>query len=428
MHTRVLVIGANGFIGSAIVASLQRAGFRTRCIVRRPGPFSRRFPDAETQALDLTTAAAQDTACWVRLLEGIDAVVNVAGVLQPDRTSAAWAVHHTAPAALFSACERSGVRRVIHVSATGIMETETAYARSKRAGEESLMAKDLDWTVLRPVIVVGDGSYGGSSLLRALAVFPWVTPVLGDGNTPIDVIHKDDLAAGIVELLCADTGLRAVLEPAGADRMTLLEVVAAYRRWFGLPQRPVLRIPNWLARVMARVGDVTRMHPVTSTALNQFRARLTGNVAAFEEVTGTKPSGLADILAARPCESQDLWHARLFLLRPLIRLSLALLWMGSGLAGLLGHSALYESVAALHDWGAALTGIAGTIDLAVALALLLGWRLRLMAWVQVALVLGYTVGLGMLVPALWADPFGSLLKNIPILVLLLVHRVVEEER
>ena len=428
---RVLVIGANGFIGSAVVVALQQAGIEIRCIVRNAATFVRRFPGTDTKELDLTTSAAKNIACWARLLEGIDAVVNIAGVLQPEKRTEAWDVHHHAPDALFSACEKKGVRRVIHISAIGIMESETTYARTKRAGEESLKARDLDWTVLRPVVVVGDGSYGGSSLLRALAVCPFMTPVIGDGDTPIGIIHKDDLAAGIVELLRTGSGHGEILEPSSADQLTLLEVVAAYRSWFALPPRPVLRIPNWLATLMGHLGDVTRMHPITSTAVEQFRARLTGNASEFENVTGITPSNLTDILAVRPFESQDLWHARLFLLRPLIRMGLALLWMVSGLVGLFGFSAPYQSIVEQvlpHGWSGTGVVIASLIDLAVALALLLGWRLKLIAWVQVGLILGYTVVLGILAPGMWADPFGSLLKNIPILILLLVHRTVEEER
>ena len=387
---------------------------------------------ADARALDLTSPDAKSADRWAVLLEGIDAVVNVAGVLQPRRAAEAWAVHREAPDALFSACESKRVRRVVHVSAVGIQETETVYARSKRAGEASLMARDLDWTVLRPAVVVGEGSYGGSSLLRALAVMPFVTPVIGDGNTPMDVIHKDDLAAGIASLLRNGAGIRAVLEPAGSGRLSLAEVVAAYRSWFGLRPRPTLGVPDWLATVLARLGDATRMHPMTSTALAQFRARLTGDAAAFSEATGVEPIGLEAALSARPCESQDLWHARLYLLRPVIRFGLAFLWLVSGLVGMFSDPALYAPLLGplADDPGGAMAiaVLAATIDLAIALALVLGWRPKFMAWVQFAAISGYTLGLGILAPAMWADLLGGLLKNIPILILVLVHRVLEEER
>ena len=427
---RVLVVGASGFIGSAVVAALQRAGLATRCVVRDAERFRRRFPHTEARVLDLTSRAARSTDAWTDLVAGMDAVVNVAGVLQPSDETEAWAIHRDAPGALYRTCQLAGVRRIVHVSAIGVAETDTAYARSKRAAEESLMSGALDWTVLRPAVVVGEGSYGGTSLLRAIAVFPLVTPVIGDGSTPMDTIHKDDLAAGIVRLLRTGAGVRTILEPAGADRMTFAQTVAAYRSWFGLRPQPTVGVPFRLAAILARIGDVARMHPVTSTALAQFRARLTGDAPAFQEATGVRPRGLTEVLSSRPCESQDLWHARLFLLRPLVRFSLAILWAVSGMVGLLAESVQYESVleplASVHAETAAV--VASLADLAIALALVIGWRLRFMAWIQIVMILGYTVGLSILIPAIWGDLFGGLLKNIPILILVLVHRVLEEER
>ena len=141
------------------------------------------------------------------------------------------------------------------------------------------------------------------------------------------------------------------------------------------------------------------------------------------------PRTLTAVLSGRPSGSQDLWHARLFLLRPLVRMALALLWVVSGLVGLFSNPAAYESVAAALGDAATPVAIAfSLVDLAIAAALVRGWRLKLVADVQMALVLAYTLGLGLLAPALWSDPFGGLLKNVPILVLILVHRVLEEER
>ena len=70
----------------------------------------------------------------------------------------------------------------------------------------------------------------------------------------------------------------------------------------------------------------------------------------------------------------------------------------------------------------------GALDLALALALLRNWRPRPVALVQIALVLAYTAGLTLLAPALWLDPYGGLLKNLPILALLLTHLALVEER
>ena len=141
-----------------------------------------------------------------------------------------------------------------------------------------------------------------------MAVMPFFTPVIGDGRTPVDTIHVEDLAAGIVRLLQSGSGSRAVLLPAGPDRLTLEELLSAYRAWFGLRPRPLLRVPVPAIALVARTEDAMRLHPVNSTALAQFRTRLTGDAQAFTEITGIRPRGLRDMLAASPADTRDLWQ------------------------------------------------------------------------------------------------------------------------
>lgn len=429
---RVLVLGASGFIGSAVVAALLQAGFAVRAVVRRPGKFKNRFPSAETLSVDLCNDATGIPGYWNTALDGVEAVVNVAGVLQPRRDTDAFAVHVRAPNALFAACDDRGVRRIIQISAVGVAEGETVFARSKREGDTGLMERDLDWTVLRPAIVIGDGSYGGTSMLRAIAAFPMVTPVIGDGATPLDVIHKDDLAQGIVRLLQTGAAAKEILEPAGPERLDLTSAVQAYRRWLGLPAKAILSVPDGAAKALARLGDIFKLDPINSTSMTQFKTRLTGDADSFAAATGITPRTLTEILASRPSETQDLWHARLYLLRPLVRLSLALLWLVSGLLGLFAGTGFFVSVLnplISNEIAATAIAIAASLaDIAIAAALFLAWRLRAMAMVQLAMVIGYTVILTVLAPALWGDPFGVLLKNVPIIALILVHRVLEEER
>ncbi len=429
---RVLVLGANGFIGSAVVAALLRAGFAVRAAVRNPEKFKSRFPSVETLSANLCDDAAGIPGYWNTALDGVEAVVNAAGVLQPRRDDDAFAVHARAPDALFAACADRDVRRVIQISAVGVAEGDTVFARSKRDGDTGLMERDLDWTVLRPAIVVGDGSYGGTSMLRAIAAFPMVTPVIGAGATPLDVIHKDDLAQGIARLLETGAATKQILEPAGPERLDLTSAVQAYRRWLGLPAKAILSVPDGAVKALARIGDVCKLDPINTSAMAQFKTRLTGDPDSFAAATGIAPRTLTEILASRPSETQDLWHARLYLLRPFVRLSLALLWLVSGLLGLFAGTGYFVSVLnpliSNEIAATAIAIVASLADLAIAAALFVGWRLRVMAMVQLAMVIGYTVLLTVLAPALWSDPFGVLLKNVPIIALILVHRVLEEER
>ena len=173
---RVMVTGATGLIGSALTARLISAGHNVFGLARNVKEGARRWPDAQWGTCDI--ARMTQSGFWVPYLDGVDAVVNCAGVLQDGPEDSTRGVHADGIAALFAACEQTGVRRVVHFSAIGVdREAPTAFSRTKLEGDRSLMASDLDWIVLRPSVVAGRPAYGGSALFRGLAALP-VLPVM----------------------------------------------------------------------------------------------------------------------------------------------------------------------------------------------------------------------------------------------------------
>jgi len=161
---RILVLGATGFIGSAVSACLAAAGHEVIGISRRPPQSG--LGTVSYVPFDISRAARPES--WEPLLAGIEAVVNCAGTLQDAPGESTAGVHSIGISALFAACEKSGVRRVIHLSATGVEWEASAFSKSKHAGEAALLARDLDWIALRPSIVIGPSAYGGSALFRGL--------------------------------------------------------------------------------------------------------------------------------------------------------------------------------------------------------------------------------------------------------------------
>jgi len=428
---RVLLTGANGFIGAHLTAALLAAGHDVVAAVRQPAAMAARFPDAEAIRADMNhdvTAAA-----WLPRLDCIDAVINCAGVLQGGRGQDMAAIHHRAPAALFDACREAGVKRVIQISAISADDAAgTEYARTKKLADDHLKGLDLDWTVLRPSLIYGEGAYGGTAMLRALAVFPYVTPLVGKGGQPFRPLHVEDLAETVVRCLERPDLVRRVLEPVGPALETVKSIVAQYRAWLGRPPARPLHLPMGLVRFACRIGDLFGRGPLTTTALKQIEYGNAGHESGFIATIGFQPMRLAKRLQLRPAQPQDLWHARLYLLRPLVRGVLVLLWLVSGLLGLatLDSFAVPLLTAAGLPAGLAwLLGAAGSLlDLVIAGLLALNWRPHALGLLQLGVIAAYSVFLTAIEPSLWADPFGPLLKNLPILVLVLVQMVLSEER
>jgi NAD(P)-dependent dehydrogenase (short-subunit alcohol dehydrogenase family) len=98
---RLLVTGASGLIGSAITARLISAGHNVFGLARKVKEAARRRPDAQWRKCDI--ARMTQSGLWVPDLDGVDAVVNCAGVLHDGPEDSTRGVHADGIAALFAA-------------------------------------------------------------------------------------------------------------------------------------------------------------------------------------------------------------------------------------------------------------------------------------------------------------------------------------
>ena len=413
---RVLVLGADGFIGRHVAFALSAAGHEVLASARRTSALERM--GFQTVKADLTQPHTHDPAFWQPHLHGA-ALVNLAGLLTGSEADFE-AVHQRALRAALAAC--TGPK--LHVSAIGI-EADTPFARWRRVSEAEAQAAGA--MILRPGLVLADTSYGGSSALRAFAALPFVVPIIGDGTQPFNPIHANDLGAVIAELLAHPRP--GVHEVGGPETVTLAALTSGLRNWLGLPAARAWPVPTWIARISGRLGDALRLGPISTTALRQLDQGVWANTAPLLTQINTRPRGLSQILAARPAGTQDLWQARLYLIKPFIRLILAVMWLTSAALGFFTPLAHFSATIPLPEpLALALARGGGLADLALGLALLRDWKPRQIALAQLALVAGYTLGLTVLAPGLWLDPFGGLLKNLPVLALILVHLALVEER
>ncbi|WP_213981076.1 SDR family oxidoreductase [Sphingomonas sp. dw_22] len=425
---RIMLIGAGGFIGRHVMAELLAGGHDVVGVARSIGTLSAAFPQAECIAMDLAQATSAEA--WRDHLAGIDIVINAAGILRGRDMDA---VHVRMPEALQRAALAAGVKRVVLISAISARpDVATDYARSKLAGEAALRSSGIAWTVLRPSLVYGDGSYGGTSLMRGMAGLPWITPLPGSGDFRFTPIHVADLARAI-RLVCEKPEYAGrTLEPVGPDMFDLRTLLAAYRAWLGFGRARFLSIPMPLMTLLGRIGDIAGDGPIASNSLIQMVAGNSGDSAAFAEAIGFVSRSLNEALRDRPAQVQDRWHARLFFLAPLLKAVLVLMWIASAALGLAYGAArtgaVLQGLGLPGGWAAPLRIGGSVLDIGIAALLILDRRARWATPVQLLVVAGYTLVIGIALPGLWLDPLGPLLKNLPILLAIAVHGAVADKR
>lgn len=420
---RILLTGATGFIGRHLAEALEAAGHevieaRRDCRSEHVAPADH-WPRC-TQARQCVSADyTRDLQVrdWLPKLAGVQAVVNAVGILRERGAQTFLRIHAQAPQALFSACASAGVRRVVQISALGADTGATRYFASKRAADDHLASLPLDWTIVQPALVYGSGGTS-ARLFTMLASLPLV-PLPGGGSQCVQPIHVDDLIAAIVRLLEDEHASRRRIALVGPEPLGLREFLQRLRVAMGLRPGPYLSVPMWLVRIGARVAGLSPRSLLDSESLTMLESGNTADPAATRALLGGEPRP-ADAFVDAPSRRTTLLEAQLLWLLPMLRASLAAVWIWSGLVsfGLYPQAASYELLARTglpaHLQPPALYA-AATLDLAFGLATLLLTRRRLLWLAQIATILAYTLVISVRLPEFWLHPYGPVLKNLPML-------------
>lgn len=425
----ILVLGATGFIGQQVLLTLSQAGHPITGLGRDTRQASARFPTATWIARDLRTL--RQAADWHPLLYDVTAVINCAGALQDGLRDDLVAVQRDAMLALQqAAATRATPPLIIQISAPeNLASAGTAFMATKLEADRALAASGIPNVILRPTVVVGRNAYGGTALLRAIASFPGVLPLV-DAESPMNTVHVHDVAQAVLNAVEGRIAPGSDLVLAGEPTRSVEEMARFYRRWLGLADAPVIRLPSGVARPLSLGADLAGRlgwrSPLRSTAI-----RISGIGVAPDKARPTLTAPDPTLrLATEPAAVQDLWFARLYLLKPLMVLTLSLFWIVSGLVPLLDPVTTSLSFGASMAASMALTVtiLTSLLDIALGLAILIQpWAKRAMlGMMTVSLV--YLAGGTLIEPTLWLDPLGPLVKVLPSILLTLATLAVLEER
>jgi uncharacterized protein YbjT (DUF2867 family) len=389
---KVLVLGASGFIGRAAAAALRSAGH-------------------QVTAGSLRFQHAVQPADWLGALAGIDAVVNAVGIFRERGAQSFDVLHDAAPRALFLACEMAGVQRVVQVSALGAdAGARSAFHLSKRRADEFLATRPLQWSIVQPSLVFGKD--GASARLFALLACLPVTPLPGDGRQRVQPVHVDDLAELVVKLV-ADPA-RGVVHAVGAREVQLREWLCILRGQMQLGQPRFVEIPRWLL-------------PLDRETREMLDRGNTAPAEGIRRALGRPPRAPEDFIDPEESRAVRL-RARLDWLLPVLRASIALVWIGSGIVSL-GLYPVEESLAMLARVGLesrlVLYG-AAFVDIAIGVAIFAVRRRRCLWRLQIVLIVVYSAVVAIGLPELWLHPFGPLLKNLPMLAAIVALHELED--
>jgi uncharacterized protein YbjT (DUF2867 family) len=293
----ILLTGATGNVGSALLRRLTARGDRVRCLVRDP-----RRLGPERVRVQITLGDLSDPASFRHALRGVDTVIHLAAAIRDQPRASIEELNGVATLRLVRAAERAGARRFLFFTAIGAsLHSRSRFFRTKALAEQAVDGSSLESTIFAPSIVYAPDD-PWITLLSRLALLP-ALPISGSGKALYQPIWSGDAAACVMRALDPDGGAGASdgrLELAGPQTLSYDGIARVVLAALG-KRRRLLHVP--LPIVRAGLGAVELVAGSTAFAtweeaelmeIPMVAERGTGDA----ERLGVSPLPMGEVLAA----------------------------------------------------------------------------------------------------------------------------------
>lgn len=277
---KIIVLGGTGFVGAHVCEKLVSDGWEVTVPTRRrvKAQAVQHLPNLTVLELDVN-----DEAALTRAVTSHDALVNLVAILHGTQ-EAFERTHVALPRKIAKACLAAGVKQVVHVSALGAdalqpQKLPSMYLRSKSEGEAVLMQAaagagadaagraGFDLSILRPSVIFGAEDKFINVFAKLQRAFP-VMPLAGAGAR-FQPVWVEDVATAVVRCLAGVSQAPSprIIEAVGPEVFTLKQLVQLSAQLAGIGGgfgRPVFALPDWAARIQAKLMSLAPGEPVMS--------------------------------------------------------------------------------------------------------------------------------------------------------------------
>ncbi len=275
----ILLTGASGTVGRALLPRLLEAGYDVRALVRDPRGLGRHRVEVQIALGDLARLA--DRRLQRQALRGVETVIHLAAAIRDEPHARVEELNGMATARLLRAAERAGVERFVFFSALGASDFQrTRFFRAKALAEQAVARSPLATTIFAPSIVYDPGDRW-VRLMKRLALLP-VLPISGSGRSAYQPVWAADVARCVISAL-ARSDHKARYELAGPEVLTYDEIALSVARAAGR-ERPLVHVPLGLVHL-----SLVALRHIFDDAVFA-----TWEEAELMEVPMTTPRGTAD--------------------------------------------------------------------------------------------------------------------------------------
>jgi NADH dehydrogenase len=293
----ILLTGASGLVGQAVLGRLVDDGAPVRCLVREP-----RRLGALRVHVQIALGDLADPPSFRNAMRGVDSVIHLAASIRDQPQGSIEELTAIATWRMVDAARRAGVERFIFFSALGAStQSRARFLRAKALAEQAVREAPLASVIFAPSIIYAPGD-PFLQLLGRLALLPGVTPIMGRGRAAFQPIWVEDVADCVLAVLAeAPAPARVRHELAGPQTLDYEQIVELVLASLG-KRRALVHLPTPLVlRALALLERLagTRAFATPDEAELMEVALISTSGTRDAERLGVSPRPMAEVLARR---------------------------------------------------------------------------------------------------------------------------------
>ena len=262
----VTIFGGTGFIGSHVIRELAKDGYIIRVAERSP-------KRADTVKFNGQVGQIVPVACDYSqksinaALDGASIAINCTGILLEKGHRSFMGTHCYIPEMIAKACEKNNLDQFIHISALGIDENQSDYAKSKLTGEHKIQKLFDKTTYLRPSIVFGpeDNFF---NMFASMAKISPALPLIGGGKTLFQPVYVGDIALAVSQSI--KQKIFGVIECGGPEILSFKGLLQKMKNITG-QKACLIPMPYWMAQIQAVVMSILPTPPLTLDQIKSLK-------------------------------------------------------------------------------------------------------------------------------------------------------------
>jgi uncharacterized protein YbjT (DUF2867 family) len=284
----ILVTGATGFVGRALMRQLLESGRELRVLIR-PSRRSPRLPKG--LPIDVAVASLADERAIRAALIGVDVIFHLAGAEWQGRNANLEAVDMQGTANLARVAADANVKRIITVSHLGASRS-SAYPvfKAKGIAEEHIRRSGIPHTIFRSSLVFGPEDHFTTSLARLLQMSPFFFPLPGSMRTVLQPLWIEDLVTVLMWSLDDEATLNRTYEIGGSEYFTVRQIVDTIMHVTQRPRTLFEMHPVLLRALIVTLESSMPNYPVSSFWLDYIAVSRTCPVDNLTRAFGLMPA------------------------------------------------------------------------------------------------------------------------------------------